>query len=80
MTELEKLVADYTGAENALREQLIAPVKATGNKDAIRELVVEIGGRCGAVSFWSEGESVTCLRLSEIPEVKKLMVRLMKTA
>ncbi len=75
MTELEKLVANYTGAENALREQLIKPDK---EKD-IRELVVEIGGQCGAVKFLSEGEVVTCLRMSEIPVVKKLLTRLMKS-
>ncbi len=76
MNVLEKIVADYVEAQTDLRQQLIAPVK----EDSIRELVASVDPRNGELSFSSEGEPVSTLRLSEIAAVKSLIASLTKTA
>ena len=76
MTVLEKIVADYVAAQVDLRKQLISPDK----ENDIRELVAMVDPRTGELSFWSEGERIEEIRLTEIAAVKTLIAALTKTA
>lgn len=76
MTVLEKIVDDYGTFQGELRRQLIAPDKDSGT----RELVAEVDPRTGALSFWSEGELIQDIKMTEIGAVKTLIGNLTKTA